>query len=529
MPARDSDHDLDFTRTTVQRLITDIREGRLCIPEFQRGYVWKPNKAADLLDSIYRGLPIGSLLVWETSESIYQRQSGKIVTQRHGGTARWLVDGQQRATTLERVHALDDEVAAEERLDIYFNVIEPGFQRANAAIRKDPRWVTLDKLWSRDFRTERSDLQEAFPDYRYAIEENIDRCRAILDYEIPMTVMRGHRYQDALDAFMRLNLKGVRLGGDDIESARIAGKHSGFVVEHVIPFMGSLKEQGFDRIHLSHLLIASAAIADPAKPHGRLGDFEPGQLRTAWKKMEKGVEAVRHMVASDLGLRGMSLLWSGALLVPPIVLCATRPARQRDAEQVLGWMALAALHHRYGAATQSTLERDLKAMAAAESPVGALVRNLRRQQSLRASADDFDRPTQDRGAMFATYVACRQRAAKCLVTRQRVEDRAAGDTFIDRHHLVPRGTFKTLDAKRASDVVANIAFILRDANQSVGKAPPSVTLRDLDAKTLRSQCIPQDSALWVDGEHVELWAARRRLLSEAFNDFVARAVEAAKE
>jgi hypothetical protein len=83
--------------------------------------------------------------------------------------------------------------------------------------------------------------------------------------------------------------------------------------------------------------------------------------------------------------------------------------------------------------------------------------------------------------------------------------------------------------KRASDVVANTAFILRDANQSVGKNPPSVTLRDLDAKTLQSQCIPEDAALWGEGRHEELWAARRTLLAEAFNDFTARAVDAAKE
>jgi uncharacterized protein with ParB-like and HNH nuclease domain len=88
MPRRNVDHDLDFTRTSVRRLIADLREGRLCIPEFQRGYVWRPNKAADLLDSLYRGLPVGSLLVWETSESIQERASGEIVTQRHGGAAR---------------------------------------------------------------------------------------------------------------------------------------------------------------------------------------------------------------------------------------------------------------------------------------------------------------------------------------------------------------------------------------------------------------------------------------------------------
>ena len=38
------------------------------IPEFQREYVWTKSKAALLIDSLYRGFPISSLLLWQSDE-----------------------------------------------------------------------------------------------------------------------------------------------------------------------------------------------------------------------------------------------------------------------------------------------------------------------------------------------------------------------------------------------------------------------------------------------------------------------------
>src|SRR5438445_12295342 len=59
---------LEHQNIKIKQLIDDYRMGRIVIPEFQREYVWKKSKAPKLIDSLYRGFPISSLLLWQSSE-----------------------------------------------------------------------------------------------------------------------------------------------------------------------------------------------------------------------------------------------------------------------------------------------------------------------------------------------------------------------------------------------------------------------------------------------------------------------------
>ena len=59
----------DILFTTVPRilkdLISEIENGKLALPELQRGYVWEATKVRDLLDSMMNGYPVGYLMIWE--------------------------------------------------------------------------------------------------------------------------------------------------------------------------------------------------------------------------------------------------------------------------------------------------------------------------------------------------------------------------------------------------------------------------------------------------------------------------------
>jgi hypothetical protein len=48
----------------VGQLVAEYRAGRIVIPEFQRDYVWRKNRAPKLIDSLYRSFPISTLLLW---------------------------------------------------------------------------------------------------------------------------------------------------------------------------------------------------------------------------------------------------------------------------------------------------------------------------------------------------------------------------------------------------------------------------------------------------------------------------------
>ena len=86
---------------SLKYLVEDIKLKNLALPDIQRPFVWSATKTRDLLDSMYRGYPVGTLMFWETGVSVGTRQVG-------GGTSDkvaklLIVDGQQRLTALYAV------------------------------------------------------------------------------------------------------------------------------------------------------------------------------------------------------------------------------------------------------------------------------------------------------------------------------------------------------------------------------------------------------------------------------------------
>ena len=57
----------------IGTLVDMYKRGEMHLPEIQRHYVWRATRVRDLLDSLYRGYPSGSILMWETDEPIPTR------------------------------------------------------------------------------------------------------------------------------------------------------------------------------------------------------------------------------------------------------------------------------------------------------------------------------------------------------------------------------------------------------------------------------------------------------------------------
>ena len=51
-------------------IMNDIQTGQIRIPQFQRDFVWNLNKSTHLMDSILKGYPIGTLIMWRTKERL---------------------------------------------------------------------------------------------------------------------------------------------------------------------------------------------------------------------------------------------------------------------------------------------------------------------------------------------------------------------------------------------------------------------------------------------------------------------------
>ncbi len=498
---------LEHQNVKIRQLIDDYRSGRIVIPEFQRDYVWKKSKAPLLIDSLYRGFPVSSLLLWQSDEETRARRRDPRPAR--ASLMSWLIDGQQRVITLARTMSGDEDI------EVVFNPQEDKFRLANAATRNDRNWIRIADLWDDElYRQLRRNLDGgSYADKR---EAQFEKVRSILEYEVPLVRMVDHSFKDAVRAFERINTLGVRLKKEDIESAHVASRHTGFIADEVAPFLASLKQQGFNRLNIMHLFRACAFVA---KPDGRtrtpLHELEKNEVLAAWKHTQQATEQAIGLIRSELGLVNMDILWSGALVVPIIALCATTKPRQRDSQGLMAWLALAALLHRYSGSSETALDQDLKACREAD-PIGALLKNLRQvRTALVAEPSDFAGALADRSGLLALYIACMHRGILDFYSGSKVLLQNA----VDRHHILPRAQFPD-KLRSTADNIANIAFIVGDVNKSIGQTGPEVYLKQLESRVLGSQCIPADQSLWEIERAESFWVARRELLADSFNHFL---------
>src|SRR5712664_3380952 len=72
--------------------------GDIGLPDIQRPFVWSSAKVRDLFDSMYRGYPVGTIMLWETGSEVGTRQIGTRAADK--APQLLIVDGQQRLTSL---------------------------------------------------------------------------------------------------------------------------------------------------------------------------------------------------------------------------------------------------------------------------------------------------------------------------------------------------------------------------------------------------------------------------------------------
>lgn len=230
-----------FTRVDrpVGKLVSDVIEGRVGLPDLQRPFVWKDSDVRDLLDSMLRGYPIGYCILWEAPDDQEDKKSSIGLNEKNYSTPKELViDGQQRLTAL--VSSLygvpvKDQTFANRTIRIAYDPLTREFHTWDAAIEKDARFIPDV---SAVFEAKRKNEQTEF---RYAYierlnEANAKRGEAALDlkgaaavenginellnletnYIIPILSISNKADEEQMSQiFIRVNSGGTKLNEDD--------------------------------------------------------------------------------------------------------------------------------------------------------------------------------------------------------------------------------------------------------------------------------------------------------------------------
>ena len=209
------------------KLVERIVAGKIRVPRFQRPFVWKQVDLHALLDSVLRGFPIGSILVWDTEEIVETTQNvGPVTVSPHpGGLVGYLLDGQQRVSTLVGTLRLPDGVEPivhDVDWRVYCDLDNGEFLRKPADGAEPHHFPVGSLLNTAGFFAACRRIESEVADKSMAQRwlDGADRlASAFRDYQLPLVHIREADLDSAVTVFARLNRTGRKMTADQMVSA----------------------------------------------------------------------------------------------------------------------------------------------------------------------------------------------------------------------------------------------------------------------------------------------------------------------
>lgn len=537
-----------YEQTKLLELVERAVNHRWSIPEFQRGFVWKPTQVRDLAESLWLDYPIGSLLVWNSGQDAEERVA--VDAQRPN---QWLVDGQQRTTALCVLFGRKPYwwSSAEEwnktlkRYDIRFDIdtkVPPFFWVANAAIRKarGNRYVPLSRLLVLDTLQREEDQQslmtlareikvQGFCDGLDAMEvyTRLDRIRKIREREI-VTVTVDHELEDVVEIFSRLNSRGTRVTEADIYLGVVAARNPSWVRDAFLPYLRTLAEAGFD-LNPNLLFRTIAGVGEKRTRFKDIPDafWSPDKIIPAWERTKN---AWKRLIARlrEYGILSNDIMPTEAALVTMVSLIDKFQDDARFAG-ALYWFLQASRFARYSSASATSLDEDLRDIQGSTSLSDAVQKLLRRfPHDDPIEAEDFLRDYGDSrfGRFFLYLLVYRNKALDWDEHSHRIGFEGAevlADFRPQWHHIFPSKYLEGHVENGLTDALANIAVIGPSINIRISaKAPLDyVTRYKIGPEKLEQQFIDIDFTAVPFSGFSDWLGGRAKCLASEANKFLA--------
>jgi hypothetical protein len=208
---------------TINTLLSWIDSNEVAIPEIQRPFVWNKVQVRNLIDSLYRGYPVGYLIAWKNPD----------VRLRDGTSSagkRILIDGQQRITALMAA-IRGREVMTKDykpvRIRIAYNLLTRQFEVMNSAIARNPAWIPdIASQFASDYSfmgTVREYIQRNPEADENEVAQSLERLKNIIYNQIGLIELNHDLdIETVTEIFIRVNSSGTTLGQADFAMSKIA-------------------------------------------------------------------------------------------------------------------------------------------------------------------------------------------------------------------------------------------------------------------------------------------------------------------
>ena len=535
---------------TIRELLEGIEKLDFVLPEFQREYVWDLEKAKQLLVSLYRKYPTGSLLVWKT-ENPPEIKNNAIDRDRIGTTS-IILDGQQRLTTLYLLvnngippYYTEKEISNDPRA-LFFNVSTGELRYHQATVmRNNPEWLAVTNCFEPEppsvFEIAKHTVQEDEDPFKTAegYNKNLTELRNILERDYPIQFVPGSAsIDDAIDVFDRVNSLGTRLTDAELALTHITGKwpQARRVLKAKID-QSSENDFFFD---LTFLVRSLVGIVNGRALYETIHSATSQETRDGWEELSKYVDYLTMILPKHAFVHSTEDLNTTNVLVPAVVYLSKNGGKfssDSTLRRFIHWMYAAMSWARYTGQTDQRLDHDISIILREEDPWDELINAVIEQRGrIKLSTSDLEGRGTEHPLYRMTYILCKRNGAIDWSNGLPIDTKGTGPYAIHSHHIFPQSVlYGTSDYdsrnhlhKKLVNEIANRAFLSAETNWQQSDTPPEIYLAGIQDRypgALEKQFIPTDPYLWESHRYEDFLRERRQLIAEAFNNLMETLLE----
>lgn len=522
---------------TIRQLLQRITDGEVRVPAFQRDFVWEPDRVQFLMDSIYKGYPIGTVLFWRTKEKLlHDRDLGPFTLPdpKAQYPIDYVLDGQQRLTSVFSTFQTDLKKNPNSKVkwtDIYFDLqAKPDAQ--------DSQFVALEDSDVRDHHVPLRYLFDVSEWATYTRKISDPATLKILDHlqalfkeaQIPVETVETEEHSKIAIIFERINRGGVPLDTYQLLSAWTwSGEFD--LRKRFEELAVELDEVGYFDLHDDPDLLlkcCAAVVRNDASAHA-IVDLKGAEVRDAFATFRTGLLGAIEFLRRDIGAVSLKVLPYKSMIIPLVRCFATDKAAgfhpnaaQRKA--LCKWFWHSCFSRRYSNSVDNAIAQDLIAV----------------QQLLAGNTSEFDKRsivvqpefflvnqfalTSVNTKVFVLLLA--QAKPKSFLSAADVEldDVLLTCNRTEFHHIFPKNylALNGFTNKTEQFVLANFAFLSQKDNRSIQDKAPSDYVKMIPPGSkdaiLTAALIQPDG---LDAKYNDFLEARARLLADAANKLLA--------
>lgn len=535
----------------ISTILDKIDENQLFIPAFQREYVWKRDDAKELIDSLIKEYPTGTMLMWETASPPELKGPHKYNEKQ--GAVRLLLDGQQRITTLYMLmrgqippyYTAQDITIDTRGLYVNLETLELSYYM-KTKMENNPLWQNITDIFQRKVRArnvirELEAKGETFDSQREdLIDDNVSKIESILSREFPeQTIPVKASIREAIDIFYKVNASGVALTDAELALAQISGYWPQARDEFKAK-LSALEKEGFvfklDFIVYVLLGCLYHMGSDMRKLHG---EENKEKLKVAWDQLDKQVlDYAINLLRNNAYVDHSHEINSPYALVPIIVHCFDKKGTHlSDAEirKMVKWFYYSQIRSRYVSQLPQKLDRDLRTLIESKQPFDDLLQLIAEENRLEIMPIEFvgHAPQHPLFSMVRWYL--KSRGAVCFTTGMSLRRNMGSKYQLERDHIFPYSRLKKAGYDKENRIkyslaqeFTNRAILTQVANRGksdMNAADYLANVKKKFPKALELQCIPTDESLWQIDNYEHFLEARRELLAKHLNAFLKKITE----